>query len=45
MHEFEQVRYHCHGKKAHKAKSAHKTHGCTKAKTGKKAPAKRKRVR
>jgi hypothetical protein len=27
----ELVREHCHGKKAHKAKSTHKAHGCTKA--------------
>ena len=29
---FEIVREHCHGKKAHKAKAAHKAHGCTPAK-------------
>jgi hypothetical protein len=39
--EIEIVREHCHGKKAHKARSAHKAHGCTKAK---KKPAKKKRA-
>lgn len=34
MLEFEVVRWHCHPKKAHKAKAKHKQHGC--------APAKRK---
>jgi hypothetical protein len=37
MPEFEIVRWHCHGKKAHKSKKAHGKHGCTKAKKGKRA--------
>jgi hypothetical protein len=31
--DFEIVRWHCKGKKAHKAKAAHKAHGCTPAKS------------
>lgn len=31
MLDFEIVREHCKGKKAHKARTAHKAHGCTPA--------------